>query len=102
MANKNMKKVENKKRMAEINWSVEHCRQWKDNGITFALNLELEEDRVCTIYGCRIVGGKQGNFISFPSRKGTDGKYYSHAYIALTTEETEEIIQAVMEELDNE
>ena len=101
MANKNKKKVETKKQLPEINWSVDHARQWKDNGITFALNLELEENRICTIYGCRIIEGKNGNFISFPSRKGTDGKYYSHAYIALTGEETEEIIEAVMDELED-
>ena len=32
------------------------------------------------IYGCRLVEAHSGNiFVSYPSRKGTDGKYYSHA-----------------------
>ena len=35
------------------------------------------------IYGCRFVEGKNGDFVSFPSYKGSDGKYYSHAYIEL-------------------
>ena len=35
------------------------------------------------IYGCRFVEGKNGDFVSFPSYKGSDGKYYSHAYIKL-------------------
>lgn len=36
-----------------------------------------------TIYGCRFIEGKEGDFVSFPSHKGKDGKYYSHAYIKL-------------------
>lgn len=35
------------------------------------------------IYGCRYVEGKNGDFVSFPSYKGSDGKYYSHCYIEL-------------------
>jgi len=31
-----------------------------------------------TIRGCRIVQGKDGPFISYPSRKGNDGKYWNH------------------------
>ena len=91
------------KKEAPINWSVTNARQWKDGGITFALNIEAAEGRELTIYGCRIAAGKKGdNFISFPSRKGTDGKYYSHAYLRLTQDEQDEIIDAVMDALDEE
>lgn len=48
-----------------------------------------------TIYGCKVVEGKNGDFISFPSHKGKDGKYYNHAYIKLTDEQTKEIISQV-------
>ena len=44
-----------------------------------------------TIYGCRIVEGKNGTFISFPSRKGTDGNYYSHVYAVLDDKTIEDI-----------
>lgn len=44
-----------------------------------------------TIYGCRYVEGKNGDFISFPSYKGKDDKYYSHAYAELTDEDVKEI-----------
>ena len=30
-----------------------------------------------TIYGCKVVEGKNGDFISFPSHKGKDDKYYN-------------------------
>lgn len=62
--------------------SVSHVKEW-DNGVTFTLNV----DRV-SIYGCRIVTATNGdNFISFPARKGSDGKYYKYAYVDLSDEE---------------
>ena len=36
-----------------------------------------------TIYGCKVIEGKNGDFVSFPSHKGKDGKYYNHAYVQL-------------------
>lgn len=47
------------------------------------------------IYSCKIVEGKHGDFISFPSYKGKNGKYYTHCYFDLTAEETAEIIKEV-------
>lgn len=48
------------------------------------------------IYGCFYREGKDKNgkdytLISFPSHKGTDGKYYSYAYVKLTDEQVEAI-----------
>lgn len=98
---KNTKKEE--KKQAPITWSVNGVRQWKDGGIKFDLGLQIAPERFVTIYGCRIAAGKSGgNFISFPSRKGTDGKYYSHAYVRLSDAEQQEIMDAVVEELDNQ
>lgn len=53
-----------------------------------------------TVYGCNVVEGKNGDFISFPSYKGKDGKYYNHAYIPLTDEEQEGILLDVEKELN--
>lgn len=50
------------------------------------------------IFGCRIVEGKNGAFISMPSRKSGD-RYYSHVGIKLTEELTQEILNAVEEKL---
>lgn len=87
---------------APIKWSVSNMRAWDDGGVTFALNLEVASKRLVTIYGCRIAEGKEGSFINFPSRKGKNGKYYSHAYFRLTQEEQDEIIQAALEGLEEE
>ena len=48
-----------------------------------------------TIYGCKVVEGKNGDFISFPSHKGKDGKYYNHAYIKLSDDQAKDIISQV-------
>ena len=71
-------------------------RQFDDGGITF--NLQI--DGFVTVYGCRIYDGKDGKpFISFPARKGNDGKYWNHAYIKLSDEQTEDVAKQVEEKL---
>lgn len=68
--------------LKSVTLSVSHVKEW-DNGVTFTLNV----DRV-SIYGCRVAHATNGDdFISFPARKGSDGKYYKHAYIELTDTE---------------
>ena len=52
-----------------------------------------------SLYNCRVVEGKNGDFISFPSYKGNDGKYYSHYWAKLSEENTKEIIAKVEEML---
>ena len=97
MARINNKKEEQK--LAPLTWGISNVRNWEKGQITFALELEVAKDRILTIYGCRIAAGTTGvTFISFPSRKGTDGKYYSHAYVHLSSAEQQEIIDAVMDE----
>lgn len=50
-----------------------------------------------TVYGCTVAKRKtdEREFISFPSRKGADGKYYSIVYAALSQEDQDRIIDAV-------
>ena len=52
-----------------------------------------------TIYGCKVIEGKNGDFISFPSHKGKDGKYYNHVWIKLSDEDTAAIVKQVEEML---
>lgn len=58
-----------------------------------------------TIYGCRAVTytdkeGKSKDFLAFPERKGSDGKYYKHAYIALSQEDQQKICDAIWAKLE--
>lgn len=53
-----------------------------------------------TIYNCTVAETKDGKyFISFPSRKGSDGKWYSNVYFRFSDEDTEKILDAVSEKL---
>ena len=46
------------------------------------------------VYGCRVVEGKNGDFISFPQKKVNE-KYYNHVWIALNDDDTKCIIAHV-------
>ena len=85
-----------KKEPNPIRFEIRDARQWDDESISFAVDFFLAEDRPLTVYSCRVVDGKDGAFISFPSRKAKDNKYYSYAYIRLTEDEQDEIIEEVM------
>ena len=52
-----------------------------------------------TIYGCRVVEGSKGDFVSFPSHKGKDGKFYNHAWVKLSDDDTAAIVKQVEEML---
>lgn len=73
---------------------VTRVHRW-DDGETFDLVLNG-----VTIYGCRFANGKNGTFVSFPARKGKDGKYYSYAYATLDEATVESIGRQVDELLD--
>lgn len=45
------------------------------------------------IFGCRLVERRDGGlFVSFPARKGNDGKWYSHA---MFREIPDEVVEAI-------
>lgn len=69
---------------------VTRARKWDNGGITFDMELNG-----ISIYGCRIVDSDQMTFISFPSRKGSDGRYYNHVYARLDDATTERICKMV-------
>lgn len=49
-----------------------------------------------TIYNCTVAETKEGKpFISFPSRKGSDDKWYSYVYFKFTDADLEAILEAV-------
>lgn len=90
-----MKKPE--KRTESLVHSVEVTRAiaFDNGGVVFDVIING-----VTIYGCRVVEGKNGDFVSFPSRQGKDKKYYNHVYIKLTDEDTKEIISKVEKALE--
>lgn len=71
---------------------VLNAREWEKGDVTAAIVING-----ITIYNVRIMQTKDGDheFLSFPSRKGNDGKYYHYVYMALSNEDTEKIIEAI-------
>lgn len=75
--------------IVEVNAKVTRANQVKD---TVYFDVVING---VTIYGCKVVEGKNGDFVSFPSHKGKDDKYYNHAYIKLSEEQTADIVSQV-------
>lgn len=67
---------------------------WSDESVSCDVTLSIAKAELVTIYGIRIIEGKKGKFLSMPARKGSDGNYYSHAYIA-----DEDVYNAILETL---
>ena len=55
------------------------CRPYSGSSKTKAF-VDLELDGTLLIKGLTLVEGKDGLFLSFPSTKGKDGKYYNSIY----------------------
>ena len=66
-----------------------------DWGTVFTLEINGVE-----IHGCKVGERRDGNsFISFPSYKGKDGKWYSHVYFRLSDQDTDAILKELAEML---
>lgn len=71
-------------------FSVDRTRVFQNGSVLFDMTLNGVK-----IYGCHVVEGTNGDFISFPSRKGTDGKYYSIVWARLSETDEKDIINEV-------
>lgn len=80
----------NQKKQDYILNDVQNVKQWDDGGITFTAIVNG-----VTIYGLRVIETKDDWFVSFPSRKGNDGKYYKHVYFPITDDLKELIGKAI-------
>lgn len=69
-------------------------------GTKFNLVLELENGAEVTIYGCRVVEGRKGDFIGWPSYEGKDGKYWNHVYVEIGPADVEDILAEVRAQAD--
>lgn len=55
------------------------CKPYSGSSKTKAF-IDLELDGTLVIKGLTLVDGKEGFFLSFPSKKGKKGKYYNSVY----------------------
>lgn len=84
-----MKKAEEKKDAGvKLNWindqfAVNNVRNFEAKNVCF-FNLYVKSViGNIAIYGCKVVSGKNGDFIAFPSQKGDNGNYYDVANVRL-------------------
>lgn len=76
-------------------FSVKNVKAF-DWGTVFTLVLNGVE-----IHGCKVAEARDGNsFISMPSYKGKDGKYYSHVYFRFSEKDTDAILKEVAEAIE--
>lgn len=90
-----MKKPEKKTESTVQSVEVTRATAFDNGGVVFDVIING-----VTIYGCRVVEGKNGDFVSFPSRQGKDKKYYNHVYIKLNDADTKNIISQVEKALE--
>lgn len=83
-------KVGAKKEASKNVITVTRAHQFEDGGIAFDMVVNG-----VTIYNNKLVEGKKGTFVSFPSRKGKDDKYYSYAYVELSADEVADIVAQI-------
>lgn len=53
------------------------------------------------VYSCRVATGKNGDFISMPQTKGSNGQYYNVVYAPLSDEDTKTILDEVQTAINN-
>ena len=56
--------------------TIEHHR----DQFNVALSSREGVEPFIVIKGCRVVNGRNGEFVSWPARKMEDGKYWNHVY----------------------
>lgn len=52
------------------------------------------------IFGVRVIEGKNGDFLSMPSRKGSDGNYYSHVFVRFSESDQKKILKEIEDQLN--
>lgn len=71
---------------------VNRAHQFDDGSVA----IDLDVNGV-SIYNAVLREGKNGMFVSWPSRKGKDDKYYSHVFVKLSETDIKSIIEQVEE-----
>lgn len=77
-------------------FDVRRAKAFENGNVSFDLTI----DSFITIYNMRVVEGENGDFVSFPKRKGKDGKYYCYVWFNLDEADEMAILEMVQEVLD--
>ena len=95
-ANTKGSKAKERETIEVISYNIKRAIECRNGAILFDLELNG-----VSIYGCHIAESRDGNeFIGFPSRKGSEGKYYSVAYALLSEDDTGDILDSLRDALE--
>lgn len=61
----------------------------------FSISFQPCEELRVQINGCRVIDGKNGEFISYPSWKDKDGNYHNYCYFQFSAEDVKTVIAAL-------
>ena len=76
-------------------FSVNRVHQFENGSVTCDMTV-----KGISIYGCRVVETKDGDFIGHPQRKGNDGKWYSIVWAKFSEEDAKDILAEVEKQLN--
>jgi DNA-binding cell septation regulator SpoVG len=96
---KESKKASEKEIFKGENVQIEF-RPYEDGNLLGFATLLLYDEEI-KVYNCRVVEGKTGPFVSYPSYKGSDGNYYNIVYIDKDSDLASEIVEVLTEGLNN-
>ena len=91
--------TEERKTLKNPEYSVSHVRVWSQSNKNDVVFFTLEINGI-SINGCKVIEGKNGDFIGFPSQKGKDDTYYPIVWVPLAEEDVKAILALVQEELN--
>ena len=77
-------------------FSVNRVHQFDNGGVAFDMTVNG-----ISIYGCRVVETKDGDFIGLPQRMGKDGKYYSIVWARFSDVDAKDILAEVEKQLNS-
>ena len=62
----------------------------------FSISFDATDDLHISVNGCRVVNGKNGEFISFPAWKDKSGNYHNYCYYNFNADEIRMIIASLV------
>ena len=95
---KRTKKAEEREEMEVLSYSILRAHEFDNGNISFDMKING-----ITLYRLAVVSVKDSDrvFIGFPSYQAKDGKWYNYIYLPLSEKDSDEIIQAVYDNLDD-
>ena len=94
----NTEKTETK--VTKLAYTISRVKEVTDTMVSFNINVNG-----VTIYGMKVIKykskktGEDGMMVAFPTRKGSDDKYYNICTFSMTQEMQDDIINHVLDQL---